>query len=84
MRAVLGASRWRLIRQLLTETTVIGLLGGAGGLLVAYWGLYGLLAAPGLCQHQLGKARRSRVLRAGGLGHTGWLFGLLPLATGAS
>ena len=37
-RAALGASRWRLVRQLLAETSVIASLGAAVGLLIAYWG----------------------------------------------
>jgi len=35
MRTALGASRGRLLRQFLTENIVLGLMGGAGGLLVA-------------------------------------------------
>ena len=39
IRAAVGASRHRLACQLLTESTLLGLVGGAAGLLLGQWGL---------------------------------------------
>ena len=83
VRAALGAGRGRLLRQLVTEATVLGAIGGALGLLVAYVGTAALVAA-----------RPADIPRLEGVGVntpvvlftlaisllTGLVFGLVPAA----
>jgi putative ABC transport system permease protein len=44
IRAAIGASRGRVIRQLVTESALLALVAGAAGVLVAGWGIRGLVA----------------------------------------
>ena len=84
VRLSVGAGRWRLIRQLLTESLLLSTLGGIVGVLFAYWGKSTLLALTdtntGILPNGVELSLNWRVL-AFTLGVsllTGVLFGLAP------
>jgi putative ABC transport system permease protein len=82
MRAALGASRARLIRQLLTESGTVSLAGGALGVLMARWLVPALLAiAPAKLIPRVEMIRIDGWVLAFALGvslATGLVFGLVP------
>jgi predicted lysophospholipase L1 biosynthesis ABC-type transport system permease subunit len=81
LRAALGAGRWRITRQLLTESGLLALLGAAVGLLFAKGGLRVVSALAGESMPRAAEIRLDpRVLLFSGLVAvlTGILFGLAP------
>jgi putative ABC transport system permease protein len=81
IRAALGASRLRLTRQLLTESVVLSLFGGALGLLIAVWGLNLLVSfIPGNLPrlNEITLDNRAMIFTLSISVFTGIVFGLIP------
>jgi len=89
LRAALGAERFRILRQLLTESIVLSLAGGAFGFVLALWGMGALrrMIAP---DRSIGFLAQQMTMNVAVLGHvflvsllTGALFGLAPALQGS-
>ena len=81
VRVAMGAGRGRLLRQLLTESVVLAVVGGAAGLLIAYWATGALVAARPADIPRLDQVGLDSTVILFTLGIsllTGIAFGLLP------
>ncbi len=86
VRTALGAGTLRLARQLLTESILLSLIGGAAGVALAWWGVHALIAAdpgnlPRLREVDVDAQVLLFALAASVI--TGALFGLVPTLYGA-
>src|SRR5215208_2960117 len=81
IRTAVGASRWRIARQLLTESVLLSLIGGAIGLFLAYWGVQLILyMSPNAIprSREIGLDWIVLLFTLGVAFVTGVLFGLVP------
>lgn len=81
VRMAMGASRLRLVRQMLTESLVLSVAGGAAGLLVATWGIETLVALSPADLPRLGEVRLDSMVLIFATSLSvlaGVLFGLAP------
>src|SRR5262249_6994320 len=66
--AALGASRWQVMKQLLLESALLAAMGGLVGVLLAQWGVRGLLALS-----------PANIPRAGEIRTDGWVLAFTAL-----
>ena len=81
IRSAMGAGRWRIARQLLTESVLLALIGGTLGMLVAQWGIKLILyISPDALPRskEIGLDWRVLAFTIGLSFVTGVLFGLVP------
>ncbi|MBZ5591140.1 MAG: ADOP family duplicated permease [Acidobacteriia bacterium] len=81
LRLALGSGRYRLMRQLLTESVLLALMGGAAGLLVAYWladALATFIATGGMLSLQISPDTRVLAFTTAVCFASAFLFGLVP------
>ena len=81
VRVALGAGRWRMARQMLSESLLLSALGGGAGILLAYWAIAGMVALAPADIHRLDDLSIDGGVLAFTLAitvFTGLLFGLAP------
>jgi putative ABC transport system permease protein len=81
IRSALGASRWRLVRQMLTESLILSLFGAMAGLGIGYLGIRSLTAIRGVSiplLHTVKMDGTALLFTLAAALATGFLFGIVP------